>query len=156
MERFGEHFYNTQTQTLSTDSAFVALALTAGNNWRMRLIDLTGAFQQGVADTDKTYVQMPEGFEEYDDEGREMVYHLTGNMYGTRSAGRVFARFRDSTFFDMGCTRFAHDRCCFYRKSGEDFIFICAFIDDLLCVSNSDEYLDQFYKELTEKVDSNP
>ena len=154
LERFGEHFFNTQTQTLNTDSAFTILALAAGNRWRMRLIDLTAAYQHGSTDTDKTYVQMPPGFEEYDEDGQEMVYHLTGNMYGTRSAGRIFARFRDNVFFELGMTRFAHDRCCFYRKSGDDFLFISAFVDDLLCVSNSDDYLDQFYRELTEKVEA--
>ena len=128
MERFGEHFFNTQTQTLSTDSAFTMLALAAGNRWHTRLIDLTAAFQHGVTDTDKTYVQMPPGFEEYDEDGTEMLYHLTGNMYGTRSAGRIFARFRDSTFFELGMTRFNHDRCCFYRKSGNDFLIVSAFV----------------------------
>jgi hypothetical protein len=127
LERFSEHFFRTNASTLGIESAFMLLSLAASNGWHLRLIDWANAYQTGAVDNDAMFIQMPRGFEEYDNDGTEFVYQLVGNIYGTRSAGRIFGRFRDKTLHQLGFIKFKSDRNLFYRLRGEHFIFIADF-----------------------------
>ena len=151
-ERFSEHFFRTNASTLGTESAFMMFSLAASNGWHLRLIDWANAYQTGEVDNAAMYIQMPRGFEEYDSDGTEFVFQLVGNIYGTRSAGRVFGRFRDTILFELGFVRFSTDRSVFYRRRGASYIFMACFVDDCLTATNDVGHLNEFFNELNQRV----
>ena len=155
MERFGESFYQTNSDMLDHTSIFTMISLAAANRWKLRCIDLSNAYLHGEYDSEHTYVEMPRGFELKDDNGEDLVWRLVGNTYGLRAANRTFVLWRDKELLEMGFTRFSKDHSVFWKASGtsatpeQKICFICFFVDDALVAFDDEDFFDQIYKEMS-------
>ena len=155
MERFGESFYQTNSDMLDHTSIFTMISLAAANRWKLKCIDLSNAYLHGEYDSEHTYVEMPRGFELKDDNGEDLIWRLIGNTYGLRAANRTFVLWRDKELLEMGFTRFSKDHSVFWKASGtstapeQKICFICFFVDDALVAFDDEDFFDQIYKEMS-------
>ena len=84
---------------------------------RVRTFDIETAFLEGEQPKDRErYILPPAGYQKYDRRGVRIVWRLTGNLYGTTTAPRVFNKTLHAYLEDkVNMTQSAHDPCYYYK-----------------------------------------
>jgi hypothetical protein len=121
----GIHFDNTFTPTPQDDTANVLCALAVRFNLKRRVWDIEKAYCTAPRKT-QIALSYPDGFKEFDSDGRELFMVLLRNLYGDPAAARNFGEDRDEKLlntFSQGpwsITRCFMDPCIFNITHYED------------------------------------
>ena len=109
-------------------------------------MDVSNAFTQANIDDVDIWVEPAKGYEQYDADGRSLVYKLKKALYGSKQSGRLWQltlrKFLISN--EMGFTCSLLDPCLFVRRRGNETILIGVYVDDLVVASNSDRGFQEF------------
>ena len=108
------------------------LALAVQKNYVVHHVDVSGAYLYAPLDSD-VYIHLPEGVNDFDDEGDKLVGKLNRAMYGIGQAGRAWNNHGNAAFEAEGYVRCLADTCA-YRKEFADG-------DEALVSSNVDDFL---------------
>ena len=123
-----------------------ALALSAVNGWKLRQLDVKGAYLNGYLD-EEIYMRQPPGFED----GTGRVCRLRRSLYGLKQAGNIWNRELNAALIDLGFRRLQSDNCCYIREEGDDFDMLLIWVDDILSISTLDARNDTVERDLASK-----
>ena len=138
----GIHYdpYDLSSPVTHRDTIRSALALAAANSYHAIHWDLEAAFLHEKFNEDRMiFVHQPTRFDgslRYPNH----VAQLTGNMYGSKQACKVFTEGLASFLQSHSFTRLHSDPCPFIRHDQNDtsrFILLIITVDDFLVISNS-------------------
>ena len=134
------------SSTLRASSFRLLLALASIHKLRLDHMDVSNAFTQANIDDVDIWVEPAKGYEQYDADGRSLVYKLKKALYGSKQSGRLWQltlrKFLISN--EMGFTCSLLDPCLFVRRRGNETILIGVYVDDLVVASNSDRGFQEF------------
>ena len=90
------------------DTNRILIALAAKYNLEMRMVDVKGAYLNGVL-KEEIYMKQLEGFSD----GTNHVWRLHKALYGLKQSGRVWNDTLDAHFKQIGFTCLLSDQCVY-------------------------------------------
>lgn len=126
--------------TVSQPVIFAILLKAAIENTAIRCIDIKSAFLQGDQPVTNLYMKPPYPMD------KNFMFHITGNIYGLSTAGKIWFQLLQKTLKQMSFTQSNYDSCLFYRDS----LWMVIHVDDILIQGNNDE-IDAFISDISEK-----
>jgi hypothetical protein len=120
------------------DAVRTCMALSAIKNWKMRQLDIKGAYLNGVLE-EEIYMRQPDGF----DDGSGRICKLKRALYGLKQAGRIWNKTLHSTLTTMGYSRTHADPCVYTKIKDDITIVLTVWVDDLIICGNSEVEIDK-------------
>ena len=110
-------------------------------------MDVKTAFLHGELE-EEIYMEQPEGFLV---KGKEdYVCKLKKSLYGLKQAPRQWYMKFESVMGEQGYKRCSSDHCVFIQRfSGDDFIMLLLYVDDILIVGKNVSRIARLKKELS-------
>jgi transposase InsO family protein len=123
------------------------LGLAASLNLEIEQMDVKTAFLHGDLE-EEIYMEQPEGFLV---KGKEdYVCKLKKSLYGLKQAPRQWYLKFDSVMGEQGYKRCSTDHCVYIQRfSGDDFIILLLYVDDILIVGKNVSRIAKLKKELS-------
>ena len=141
--------FQEDTENIRTDSPTCAkgnlrtiLAISAGNKWKVKSVDIKSAFLQGRDIQREVYVKPPK------EVPGDKLWKLKKALYGLNDAAREWYLKVREAVNSMAGERSALDNAVFFWRKHESLIGICACHVDDFIISGSDEFLDQTIAEI--------
>ena len=128
------------------------VSLAVANEWELRQFDVETAFLYAPLG-EEIYVSPPAGFEEYDEEGCELVWKLKKSLYGLRQSPRNWYQEFSGFLLDYGFEKSPHDPCVFtFKKAGVLKCVFIVYVDDVPSgVAGDSEWYKEFIVALRKK-----
>ena len=130
---------NLYAPVLDRVSMRLLLAIGAVHHAFIHSMDVNLAFLYGSMD-DELYMSPPTGI--VLPPGK--VWKVLKSLYGTKQAPQIWHSVIKTWFESQGFVATTADRCVFVKRAADLFIFIGLHVDDLLIVTNSEEFLLSF------------
>lgn len=126
----------------------IILALAAQHSLLLHQMDVKTAFLYGELQ-EEVYMEMPEGY----GGGGDKVWRLIKALYGLQQAPRAW--FHEVCYFlrSIGFTRHHSDQSIYVRGSGEDYIVVGVYVDDLTIAAKSSVVLTQFKQQMSSRYE---
>ena len=113
-------------------------------------MDVKLAFLNGYLE-EEVYIEQPMG---YVMEGQEdKVLKLKKALYGLKQAPRAWNSQIDKYFYEHSFTRCMNEYALYVKKQGDDFLFVCIYMDDLIYTRNNPSMFGEFKKAMTQKFE---
>jgi hypothetical protein len=107
--------------------------------------DITCAFLHASLGKDEAvYIEMPQGFKQYDKNGKPKVLRLNRTLYGLRQSPRAFWLYLTEKLQRCGLKQSQLDPCLFIGSR----VICIVYVDDLLFWSPKEEYIYEFGERL--------
>ncbi|KAL0377948.1 UNVERIFIED_CONTAM: Retrovirus-related Pol polyprotein from transposon RE1 [Sesamum radiatum] len=113
------------------------LAISSSFDWPLHQLDVNNAFLHGYLE-EEIYMQPPEGY--FIQPGH--VCKLLKSLYGLKQASRQWNLEFTSKLLSFGFSQSAHDHCLFVKGTGDDFVALLIYVDDVLLTSPSSVLID--------------
>ena len=143
----GIDYTHSFSATMRATSFRLLLAISSGEKLRLEHFDVTNAFTQSEIDSE-IYVEPPQGYEKYDENGKSYVLKLNKSLYGTKQASRMWQlKLRSHLVENMGFTNSTHDPCLYSRTWDDGSkILVGVYVDDIVVAHNGklDWFVDNF------------
>ncbi|CAI7792578.1 unnamed protein product [Closterium sp. NIES-53] len=110
----------------------VMLGMAANRGWRMKQMDITTAFLNGII-LEELYMLQPEGL----DDGSGRVCRLKKAIYGLKQAPRAWYHKLEETLLAGGFKKSECDHSLFLLQEKEQFLMLLVYVDDILLFSKS-------------------
>ncbi|CAI7907652.1 unnamed protein product [Closterium sp. NIES-53] len=110
----------------------VMLGTAANRGWRIKQMDITTAFLNGII-LEELYMLQPEGL----DDGSGRVCRLKKAIYGLKQAPRAWYHKLEETLLDGGFKKSECDHSLFLLQEKEQFLMLLVYVDDILLFSKS-------------------
>ena len=124
------------------------MSLVAKYRLKVNMADVVKAFT--IAKLDEiVYVEQPHGFVE---SGK--VCRLNQALEGTKQAGHLWQQLLIKVLLELGMTQSTTDPCLFYKRDGQDSLYLVVWVDDMLCASSSQKVFDDFFELFKAKINS--
>lgn len=125
------------------------LSLAASLDLELYQCDIKSAYLMANLPEDReTYMEIPEGLPNTDEDGYELVWKLKKSLYGLASAGRLWSEKLSKFMESQGFRRSHSDPALYMRgKAGEDLFLITTWVDDLI-IAASRAAIDQFMRAI--------
>jgi hypothetical protein len=104
-------------------------------------MDVRSAFLNGDL-KEEVYVHQPAGF--VDDENPDKVLKLRKALYGLRQAPRAWNAKLDSSLVSLGFKRCRLDHALYRRESGNSYLLVGVYVDDLIITGATGDAISQF------------
>ncbi|CAI7808017.1 unnamed protein product [Closterium sp. NIES-53] len=108
----------------------VMLGTAANNGWRIKQIDITTAFLNGII-LEELYMLQPEGL----DDGSGRVCRLKKAIYGLKQAPCTWYHKLEETMLAGGFKKSECDHSLFLLQEKEQFLMLLVYVDDILLFS---------------------
>ncbi|CAI5990521.1 unnamed protein product [Closterium sp. NIES-65] len=110
----------------------VLLAMAANRGWRVKQMDITTAFLNGII-LEELYMLQPEGL----DDGSGRVCRLKKAIYGLKEAPRAWYHKLEETLLGGGFKKSECDHSLFLLQEKEQFLMLLVYLDNILLFSDS-------------------
>ncbi|CAI7729180.1 unnamed protein product [Closterium sp. NIES-53] len=110
----------------------VMLGMAANRGWRIKQMDITTAFLNGIIQ-EELYMLQPEGL----DDGSGRVCRLKKAIYGLKQAPRAWYHKLEETLLAGGFKKSECDHSLFLLQEKEQFLMLLVYVDDILLLSES-------------------
>ena len=97
-------------------------------------MDVKTAFLRAPIDHE-IYIEQPEGFQKYADDGSKFVFRVKKSLYGLKQLGRNWNKLLHDYLLSVGFVRNPVDYCIYQRKTSTNIIYVLVWVDDLLIAS---------------------
>ena len=84
---------------------------------------------------------------------KEMACKIKKSLYGLKQSPRMWYQKFDKYIHGLGFVRSEVDHCVYYKKVGEQFIYVVLYVDDMLLVGNNMEVIKEVKMKLSSKFD---
>ncbi|CAI7909100.1 unnamed protein product [Closterium sp. NIES-54] len=121
----------------------VMLGMAANRGWRIKQMDITTAFLNGIILED-LYMLQPEGL----DDGSGRVCRLKKAIYGLKQAPRAWYHKLEETLLAGGFKKSECDHSLFLLQEKEQFRMLLVYVDDILLFSKSSAMIEHVEKML--------
>ncbi|KAL0297759.1 UNVERIFIED_CONTAM: Retrovirus-related Pol polyprotein from transposon RE1 [Sesamum radiatum] len=122
-------------------------SIAAASNWHIHQMDVNNAFLHGYLE-EEIYMSPPDGY--CLPPGH--VCRLKRSLYGLKQASRQWNQEFTTQIVAFGFIQSKHDYCLFTKKSGDSFLVLLLYVDDILVAGTSAElitevknYLDRLF-----------
>ena len=114
------------------------LSLAASLDLELYQCDIKSAYLMASLPADReTFMEIPEGIQNKDDEGYELVWQLKKSLYGLASAGRLWSDKLCKFMEKQGFKRSHNDPALYIRgKAGKGLFMITTWVDDLILAAS--------------------
>ena len=144
----GVDYFETFAPVVRYESVRCALSLAAAHDMDIRQFDVKTAFLNGKLD-EVVYMEQPEGFED----GTDRVCKLNRSLYGLKQSPRNWnARFNEFLTREAFVAT-PEDTCVFVRKTDNDLMIVCLYVDDGLVCGTDRQAIGAFIRKLRETFD---
>jgi hypothetical protein len=125
-------------------------------NLEIHQSDIRAAYLNADLDVEM-YMRQPKGYEKYSKTGKPLYCKLLKALYGTKQAGRRWRHVIMTFLIEQQFKASVFDPCLFTRGTGNDFIAIVIWVDDLLGAYHSTncENWGKFYEDLKARFNVN-
>ncbi|CAI7860037.1 unnamed protein product [Closterium sp. NIES-53] len=106
--------------------------MAANRGWRIKQMDITTAFLNGII-LEELYMLQPEGL----DDGSGRVCRLKKAIYGLKQARRAWYHKLEETLLAGGFKKSECDHSLFLLQEKEQFLMLLVYVDDILLFSKS-------------------
>ncbi|CAI7859718.1 unnamed protein product [Closterium sp. NIES-54] len=110
----------------------VILGMAANRGWRIKQMDITTAFLNGII-LEELYMLQPEGL----DDGSGRVCRLKKAIYGLKQAPHAWYHKLEETLLAGGFKKSECDHSLFLLQEKEQFLMLLVYVDDILLLSES-------------------
>ncbi|CAI7904343.1 unnamed protein product [Closterium sp. NIES-54] len=110
----------------------VMLGMAAIRGWRIKQMDITTAFLNGII-LEELYMLQPEGL----DDGSGRVCRLKKAIYGLKQAPRAWYHKLEETLLAGGFKKSEFDHSLFLLQEKEQLLMLLVYVDDILLFSES-------------------
>ena len=154
----GIDFDQTHCATMRSGSLRFLASLSARLGLKMRRWDFASAYLQGsLEEGEVVFCHAPPGYARTGSDGLPQVCKVVKPIYGMSQAGRRWQR----TLFDwikdeFGLQQVHGDNCVFFKKRGDEVLFVGVYVDDLACCFSDDgpgSLYAEFIEALTARFD---
>ncbi|KAL0423503.1 UNVERIFIED_CONTAM: Retrovirus-related Pol polyprotein from transposon RE2 [Sesamum radiatum] len=111
-------------------------AIAAASNWHIHQMDVNNAFLHGYLE-EEIYMSPPDGY--CLPPGH--VCRLKRSLYGLKQASRQWNQEFTTQIVAFGFIQSKHDYCLFTKKSGDSFLVLLLYVDDILVAGTSAELI---------------
>ena len=149
-QRHGIDCGSTFSLVFRIESQRFLLAIAAANGWRVAAIDFFTAFLNGKLSEEVCMRQAPE-FETKDSQGRPLIMKLSRSIYGLRQSPKAWSVTIDKDLRTIGFLPTASNACVYVKGSGDSYVMLTLYVDDLLITGLNDNAVAKLHKILMEK-----
>jgi hypothetical protein len=133
----GQDFYETYSPVFSYTSLRIVLARAAAKDLQIDQWDLKSSFIQQDIDVDHLYLEVPEGFDRFMDDGvTPAALHLKKSLYGLVQSSRLLHKRMSKFLKSKGFRQLVSDQCVFVKGTGADEVIVCTWVDDIIMASS--------------------
>jgi hypothetical protein len=148
-QRHGVDYKDTYASVTIPAIVKIMLALTAKLNLECKQFDLVTAFLNALIKKYKIYVKMPYGFEDYAEDGTQLVYLLLRALYGLKQSPLLWHEELTAFLRSISLKLIQSDPCLFIDRISSSFILI--YVDDLLIFTKTVTAVDKLATLLSKK-----
>ena len=143
-------FDETFSPTAKLTSLRTMLQISAQHDMILHTMDVKAAYLNADLDFE-LYINQPEGYEIYSNEGVKLVCKLNKSLYGLKQSGRNWNSLLDD-FLKVNNFTPSYVDPCMYTMISESSVIICLiWVDDLLICSDNKNEMDRFKKLLCDR-----
>ncbi|KAA3471001.1 Retrovirus-related Pol polyprotein from transposon TNT 1-94 [Gossypium australe] len=150
LQEAGIDFHETFSPVVKPTIIRVVLAITVSLGWSLRQVDVNNAFLNGDL-SEEIYMVQPPCFEQSRTNGQQLVCKLGKVLYSLKQAPRAwFHKLREfllSNKFEVSKA----DNFLFINRSGNQFLYVLVYMDDIIVTGSNSSAISQFVKELNDK-----
>jgi Reverse transcriptase (RNA-dependent DNA polymerase) len=140
----GKHYDQTYAPVARWNSIRLLLSMAALHGWHTTQIDYVSAFPQAPVERE-LYMQLPRGFEIADAKPGEYILRLNKNVYGQKSAGRVWNQYLTNKLTkEVGFTQSKTDDCVFFKGN----VVYLLYTDDSILAGPSKKEIDMVIQQI--------
>jgi hypothetical protein len=133
----GQDFYETYSPVFSYTSLRTVLARAAAKDLQIDQWDLKSSFIQQDIDVDHLYLETPEGYDKFLDDGvTPAALHLKKSLYGLVQSSRLLHKRLSKFLRQKGFRQLVSDQCVFVKGTGADEVIVCTWVDDIIMASS--------------------
>ena len=146
----GIDYDETYAPTILKDTIFICLCIGRQKGFKMKLLDVKGAFLEGENEHE-IYGKIPD--EVVPPEKRPMIVRLVLSLYGEKQAANVWFKKLDGILTKIGLDRELEE--CVYTlrgNDGEPILIINVHVDDILVMGETMELVDEFIRRFRKQV----
>ncbi|KAL0392725.1 UNVERIFIED_CONTAM: Retrovirus-related Pol polyprotein from transposon TNT 1-94 [Sesamum radiatum] len=141
-QRPGIDYEETYSPVVDATTFRYLISLAVKEGLDLHLLDVVTAYLYGSLDND-IYMKLPEGFhlpEAYNSNSREHYsIKLNKSLYGLKQSGRMWYNRLSDYLLKEGYTYDPISPCIFMRRSGNEFVIIAVYVDDLNIIGTPEE-----------------
>lgn len=135
-----------------TVRAFLATGNALG--WHMEVMDVDSAYLYASLN-EEVYMEQPEGYVQYAEDGTKLVCRLHLSLYGLRQAAYNWNEEINGTIMDFGMERGAADQCVYFKdmqeQTAEGSHGLLLWVDDIIAGAKNKATLDKLKEHLKSK-----
>ena len=129
-------------------SQLMLLAIAAFHGWPVAAMDVQTAFLNGTL-SENVYIKQAPGFEKTDSStGKPYAWKLRKSLHGLRQSPNVWNLTIDRDLRRKGFTQAASDPCVYTKGSGNSYVMLTLFVDDILLTGPSEQVLQGVRRDL--------
>jgi hypothetical protein len=150
----GVDYKETFSAVVKIQTVRILLALSELFGLDIEQMDVSTAFLYGELD-EPNYMEMPEGYQKYDQDGTPFVCQLLRSIYGLHQSSRVWGETLTKYLESQGFKRMVLDSCVYrkYCDTTKKHIFVLVYVDDLLLLCNDKETMARIKEQFKTKFE---
>ena len=129
--------YNeTFSPTARMTSVRILMQLAAQEDLNVHQMDVTAAYLNADIDCE-IYVEQPDGYCEFNSDGKKLTWKLNKSLYGLKQSGRNWNFVLRDFLLENNFIQSMNDNCVFVKEIGLDKIYIIFWVDDIIIAAKS-------------------
>lgn len=141
----GVDFQETYAPVARLSSIRILVALAAELGLTLYQLDIVMAYINGDLH-EEIFMDQADGFVENGNENK--VYSLKKSIYGLKQSGRQWFQKLDPKLRAFGLKPLNADKCVYVMKSGEVYMIVVVYVDDIFVGTNREDVYTKFKEEL--------
>ena len=139
-QRKFEEYTDTHFPVVKIKTIRILMAMTAIFGLHLEQVDIETAYLYGSL-KETNYMKLPQGFQEYNSEGKPMVELLKRSIYGLHQSGREWYFTIRDYFKSVGMRQLKSDPCAFLYNDPKTnkLVIILIYVDDITIASSDEE-----------------
>lgn len=149
----GVDFFETFSPVAKLATVKILLTLAASQNWHLAQLDVNNAFLNGDL-LEEVYMDIPFGYKSSASkhtESSKLVCKLHKSIYGLRQASRQWCTKFSEALLESSFIQFQSDYTLFIKGSGQSFLALLVYVDDIIVAGPSLPLIRDFKVDLQSK-----
>ena len=149
-QREGVDFVDTFSPVAKMVTVKMLFAMAAKKKWFLHQLDISNAFLNGDL-SEEVYMDIPQGYAERKGNNlpQNAALRLKKSIYGLEQASRQWFLKFSTTLLNMGFEKINGDHTLFWSHSGEKFLLVLVYVDDILIASNFEASISTMIAQLS-------